>query len=69
MGETFTSYISVHNHTPFDVKSVTVKAELQTATQRFNLLDISASPILVFGSGENHDYVVNHEIKEGGVHM
>lgn len=69
LGEIFTSYISIHNSSPFDVKSVTVKAELQTATQRNSLLDISGSPIASFASGFSHDYVVQQEVKEGGIHM
>jgi hypothetical protein len=45
------------------------QAELQTATKRFCLLDISATPIPTFASGESHDYVVQHDVKEGGTHM
>eukprot|EP01117_Protostelium_nocturnum_P014842 TRINITY_DN5697_c0_g1_i3.p1 TRINITY_DN5697_c0_g1~~TRINITY_DN5697_c0_g1_i3.p1 ORF type:complete len:425 (-),score=111.81 TRINITY_DN5697_c0_g1_i3:3-1277(-) len=68
LGETFTSYVSIHNHSPFDVKNVTVKTELQTATQRFNLSEM-ANPISNFQSGESHDYIVSHEVKEVGDHI
>jgi hypothetical protein len=50
------------------VKNTTVKAELQTATQRFCLLEVGI-PISNFNSGESHDYVVTHEVKELGIHM
>jgi hypothetical protein len=51
------------------VEITVVQAELQTSTQRFCLLDVSASPITMFASGESHDYVVLQEVKEGGIHM
>jgi hypothetical protein len=39
--------------------------ELQTETQKaITLLDISGAPIAHFGSGEGHDYIIQHEIKE-----
>jgi hypothetical protein len=69
LGETFTCYLSVHNHSPFDVRGVTVKAELQTTTQKFCPLDIGASPIASFNSGESNDYVVSHDVKEIGIHI
>ncbi|PRP89496.1 hypothetical protein PROFUN_01359 [Planoprotostelium fungivorum] len=68
LGETFKSYISIHNHSPFDVKNVTMKAEMQTGTKRFALADVN-TPIISFQSGESHDYVVSHEVKEIGIHI
>jgi len=69
LGETFSSYISVHNDSPFDVTDVIIKVELQVTSSRFVLLDISNSPIKIFHSGESSDYVVHHEIKEAGANI
>jgi hypothetical protein len=61
------------NISPFDVADVTIKAELQTSTNKFVLLNVDAGKIPGTGSeGEqylNHDYIVHHEIKEIGIHM
>jgi len=68
LGETFKSYISINNHSPFDVKNIVVKAELQTGTKRFSLAEMN-TPIISFGSGESHDFIVTHEVKEIGIHI
>ncbi|EGG13541.1 DUF974 family protein [Cavenderia fasciculata] len=65
LGEIFTSYISLNNHSPHEVKNV----ELQTTTQRILLLDSEPKPIPVFGPGFNSDFVVQREVKEFGVNI
>lgn len=69
LGETFTSYVSLSNGTPYEVTQVVVKAELQTASNRkFMLLDTSAAPATI-ASVSNADHVVTHDIKEAGQHI
>jgi hypothetical protein len=69
LGETFTSYVSLSNGTPYEVAQVVVKAELQTASNRkFMLLDTSAAPATI-ASVSNADHVVTHDIKEAGQHI
>eukprot|EP00163_Fabomonas_tropica_P005875 TRINITY_DN1552_c0_g1_i1.p2 TRINITY_DN1552_c0_g1~~TRINITY_DN1552_c0_g1_i1.p2 ORF type:complete len:126 (-),score=11.96 TRINITY_DN1552_c0_g1_i1:250-627(-) len=69
LGEVFGSFIAISNPTSIGATNVAVKVELQTPTQRTSLLDLSDAPIPYFESGQNHDYVVEHELKELGVHM
>lgn len=69
LGETFSSYISINNPSQSDVTNVVIKAELQTQTKRFNLLDLSTKPISVFEQTQNHDFVVSHPVSEEGVHI
>jgi len=70
LGETFSSYISVHNDSGVAVTSVTIKVELQTSTQRLTLVGINNN-----GSQEalepsnSIDDVINHEVKELGTHI
>lgn len=67
LGETFSSYISVHNESNAPVKDVTIKSELQTSSQRVTLSD--PSPQNTVDSGVSIDTVVHHEVKELGVHI
>ena len=38
LGETFSSYVCVHNDSTEECTGVTVRADLQTASQRINLV-------------------------------
>eukprot|EP01104_Vermistella_antarctica_P011831 TRINITY_DN3343_c0_g1_i2.p1 TRINITY_DN3343_c0_g1~~TRINITY_DN3343_c0_g1_i2.p1 ORF type:complete len:384 (+),score=86.03 TRINITY_DN3343_c0_g1_i2:315-1466(+) len=69
LGEMFCSYISVNNSSGSDVSLVGIKAELQTQTQRFILLDRSPQQIPKFVAGASNDFVVQHEVKEEGIHI
>ncbi|GAM18122.1 hypothetical protein SAMD00019534_012970, partial [Acytostelium subglobosum LB1] len=66
LGEIFTSYITLNNHSTQDVNNVFIKVELQTTTQRIPLLDSEQNPIKKFGPGFNSDFVVQREVKESG---
>ncbi|XP_018100654.1 trafficking protein particle complex subunit 13 isoform X3 [Xenopus laevis] len=68
LGETFSSYISVHNDSNQVVKDVQVKADLQTSSQRLNL---SASSAVVADLKPDSciDDVIHHEVKEIGTHI
>jgi trafficking protein particle complex subunit 13 len=69
LGETFSSYLSIHNHSPFDVASVSIKAELQTSSSRFALLDVPATQVPSFPASASNDFVIKHKVKEEGIHI
>jgi hypothetical protein len=56
LGETFTSYISVGNHSDRPVTAVGIKAELQTERQRLVLFDNTAAAIPTLQPGASHDF-------------
>lgn len=68
LGETFCSYISVGNHTQYDVRDVIIKAEIQTERQRIMLADNSKSPMDSVKGGGRYDFIIEHDIKELGPH-
>ena len=69
LGETFSSYISVHNDSNMQMRDVVVKAELQTSSQRITLSDMAAKAQDTLLPAASVDVVVHHEVKELGVHM
>jgi hypothetical protein len=69
LGETFRIYISLNNPSPLEVNNVSLKVELQTASQVVPLFSNSSSSVDKFPPGVSHDYVVAHEVKEGGVNI
>lgn len=70
LGETFSSYICVHNCTTHPVEGVTVKVDLQSNTSRINLLmhENKKAPV-VLTADETLDDVIRYEVKEIGTHM
>ncbi|XP_049401610.1 uncharacterized protein LOC125865456 [Solanum stenotomum] len=68
LGETFCSYISINNSSNFEVRDVTIKAEIQTERQRILLLDTSKSPVESIRAGGRYDFIVEHDVKELGAH-
>ncbi|KAG9353626.1 hypothetical protein JZ751_011747 [Albula glossodonta] len=68
LGETFSSYISVHNDSTQVVKDILVKADLQTSSQRLNL-SASNSAVTELKPECCIDDVIHHEVKEIGTHM
>lgn len=83
LGETFSAFVSVNNESLDRVVDVTIKAELQTTSQRFSLVDTSlagggslnqgklptGSPKLSLDPGKTAEFVLSHEIKELGIHI
>nr|CAD7198877.1 unnamed protein product [Timema douglasi] len=67
LGETFSSYICVHNDSNQVAKEVFVKADLQTSSQRIPLSNNGAAPEL--RQQETLDDVIHHEVKEVGTHI
>uniref|UniRef100_A0A6I8NPE6 Trafficking protein particle complex subunit 13 n=1 Tax=Ornithorhynchus anatinus TaxID=9258 RepID=A0A6I8NPE6_ORNAN len=68
LGETFSSYISVHNDSSQMVKDILVKADLQTSSQRLNL-SASSSAVAELRPDCCIDDVIHHEVKEIGTHI
>ncbi|XP_069483460.1 trafficking protein particle complex subunit 13 isoform X2 [Ambystoma mexicanum] len=68
LGETFSSYISVHNDSNQVVKDILVKADLQTSSQRLNL-SASTSAVAELLPDSCIDDVIHHEVKEIGTHI
>uniref|UniRef100_A0A3B3QZP5 Trafficking protein particle complex subunit 13 n=1 Tax=Paramormyrops kingsleyae TaxID=1676925 RepID=A0A3B3QZP5_9TELE len=68
LGETFSSYISVHNDSAQVVKDILVKADLQTSSQRLNL-SASNSAVAELKPECCIDDVIHHEVKEIGTHI
>ncbi|NXJ42702.1 TPC13 protein, partial [Ciconia maguari] len=68
LGETFSSYISVHNDSNQVVKDILVKADLQTSSQRLNLSASSAAVAELKPDCCIND-VIHHEVKEIGTHI
>jgi len=70
LGETFSSYISVHNDSAVTVTDVIVKVELQTSSQRQTLIGINSNKSAeTLESSKSIDDVINHEVKELGTHI
>jgi len=74
LGETFSSYVCVHNDSTEVCGNVTVRADLQTASQRINLVP-GTNPDTALHSrdqlppGSTIDQVLHHEVKELGTHI
>ncbi|OUM57512.1 hypothetical protein PIROE2DRAFT_48690 [Piromyces sp. E2] len=66
LGETFVTYICLNNETTKTVRSVSVKIELQTSTQKFTLVENQPSDLEV---KKNLEFISQHEVKELGVHI
>jgi len=74
LGETFSSYVCVHNDSTEICSTVSVRADLQTATQRINLVpgvatDTTAHNRDSLSPGSTIDQVISHEVKELGTHI
>jgi len=75
LGETFSCYVCVHNDSTDVCRNVTIRADLQTATQRINLVpgqgvaDNAGNTRAEFAPGSTVDHVLNHEVKELGTHI
>jgi hypothetical protein len=69
LGETFSCYLSVNNDAPIPVRQMTLKAEVQTSTQKFSLSDTTLTPHPDMLPGHCAPLVIRHEIKELGIHI
>ncbi|XP_005174790.1 probable trafficking protein particle complex subunit 13 homolog [Musca domestica] len=70
LGETFSSYICVHNCTSHPVEGVTVKADLQSNNTRINLpMHENKTKPATLGPDETLDDTIRYEVKEIGTHI
>ncbi|XP_025109816.1 trafficking protein particle complex subunit 13-like isoform X2 [Pomacea canaliculata] len=69
LGETFSSYISVHNDSNQICKDISLKADLQTGSQRISLTSVGQQPIPELLPDHSIDDVIHHEVKELGTHI
>ncbi|XP_044009690.1 trafficking protein particle complex subunit 13 [Aphidius gifuensis] len=68
LGEIFSSYLCVHNGSNQIVKSINVKADLQTSTQTISLSNKNTN-IEELAPDSTVDEVIHHEVKEIGTHI
>jgi trafficking protein particle complex subunit 13 len=70
LGETFSSYICVHNCTTHSISSVSVKCDLQSNNNRVNIA-IHANKTIpaTLNQNETLDDVIHYEVKEIGTHI
>lgn len=70
LGESFSSYVCVHNNTTHPVTDVSVRADLQSKTTRINLPIHSNKTLpMTLNPGDTLDDVIHHEVVEIGTHM
>lgn len=70
IGETFTSYICLHNHSTFHVKQLSIKIELQTSSQKISLpFKSKLDGVEEFEPDQKFDGIVEYDVKELGNHM
>src|SRR6266540_2563840 len=68
LGATFDSYLIVNNDSTLVARDISIKAELQTSSQRLQLADTNSKPIPTVEPHETCEFVIRHEIKELGIH-
>ncbi|XP_028403877.1 trafficking protein particle complex subunit 13-like [Dendronephthya gigantea] len=70
LGETFSSYICVHNDSNQVAKDIVIKTDLQTSSQRLTLLSLTSNePVVKLDPSKSIDQVIQHEVKELGTHI
>ncbi|EDO43914.1 predicted protein, partial [Nematostella vectensis] len=69
LGETFASYVSVHNDSNQSVKDIVIKTDLQTSSQRLTLSGAANMPVAKLDPQKSYDQVIHHEVKELGTHI
>ncbi|XP_045447881.1 trafficking protein particle complex subunit 13 [Melitaea cinxia] len=69
LGETFSCYVCVHNETSHPVQSVSIKADLQTSSQRIPLTTQQNQSPIMLDVDETLSDVIHHEVKDLGTHI
>jgi len=69
LGETFSSYMFTHNDSNDSARYVSVRADLQTSSQKINLISSDPEKCAELLPGATVDLVISHEVKEIGSHM
>ena len=68
LGETFTSCLCVNNETNFEVEGVSLRIEMQTATNKTVLAEVGG-PDECLTKNDVLEALVSHEMKELGQHV
>ncbi|KAA1474838.1 DUF974-domain-containing protein [Dentipellis sp. KUC8613] len=68
LGETFSGALAVNNETAVVVDGVTLRVEMQTATNKILLAELGG-PAHSLAAGDTLETIVHHEIKELGQHV
>jgi hypothetical protein len=70
LGETFSSYICVHNNTDHSLSSVSVKCDLQSQNNRISI-PIHANKTIPaeITKDSTLDDIIHYEVKEAGTHI
>ncbi|KAK9761973.1 hypothetical protein K7432_012705 [Basidiobolus ranarum] len=69
LGEFLTCYLCLNNEDTESVRELGIKVELQTTSKRFPLADTTTSPLEILAPNKASEIVVQHEIKELGIHI
>lgn len=70
LGETFSCYMSVHNDSRYTVREVSVKAELQTDSQKVFLTGKNDGAVVPeLAPNSSIDEVIHHEVKDINTHI
>lgn len=69
LGETFSCYVCVHNETNQPVQSVSIKADLQTNSQKILLTTQQNQSPIMLDVDETLSDVIHHEVKDLGTHI
>ncbi|OQR68923.1 UPF0533 protein C5orf44-like [Tropilaelaps mercedesae] len=69
LGETFSSYMSVHNCGSLDVSGVQLKAELHNGAHKVTLNPVITRGGDVLKPNGSLDQIIQHEVKEIGTHL
>ncbi|RIA98133.1 hypothetical protein C1645_750684, partial [Glomus cerebriforme] len=68
LGATFDGYLVINNDSTLAARDVIVRAELQTNSQRLQLVDTASNPIPIVEARKAREFIIRHEIKELGIH-
>lgn len=69
LGETFSCYVCVQNQVNQQVQNVSIKADLQTNSQRIPLSALQGQGPILLGVNETIGEVIHHEVKDLGTHI
>ncbi|KAJ5066970.1 trafficking protein particle complex subunit 13 [Anaeramoeba ignava] len=64
LSEEFRCYISIFNHSTQYVSKLSVKVEMRSLTQIYNLVDSTNKPLDKLAPGKHHDYLIQQEAKK-----
>eukprot|EP00930_Biecheleria_cincta_P074167 TRINITY_DN61372_c0_g1_i1.p1 TRINITY_DN61372_c0_g1~~TRINITY_DN61372_c0_g1_i1.p1 ORF type:complete len:379 (+),score=56.65 TRINITY_DN61372_c0_g1_i1:81-1217(+) len=69
VGEPFTGYLHVLNSSPWPVRDVGLKVELQIGNNTFTLHNTAVSPLASLAAGEFVEALVEHTLRDAGTYV